>query len=204
MICINNLFRNNICCNFTNYLKEIFSSMLDKIRRFVQSFVLKVKLKQHHREKKISSLNSAKTVGIVCLVDKEINWNTIKTVIKEFQEKKAKVEIMGVFYGNLKPLWFIETLNVTLCSDKELGLMQVPTGIHITEFLAKEFDLLINFSLSDDFAPFYIADLSKAIFKIAIDTEDNRKHFDMLLKLEQANMIDYRNQLVHYLSQINI
>ncbi|MFA7081676.1 MAG: hypothetical protein WC135_03600 [Bacteroidales bacterium] len=178
--------------------------MLDKIRRFVQSFVLKAKLKRHQREKKVSSLNSAKTVGIVCLVDKEINWNIIKTLIKEFQDNKAKIEVMGVFYGNLKPLWFIETLNVTLCTDKELGLSQIPNGMHVDEFLAKEFDLLIDFSIKDDFAPFYLSALSKAKFKIGLDTENNRKHFDLLLKLKETNMNEYKNQLIHYLSKINI
>ena len=111
---------------------------------------------------------------------------------------------MGVFYGNLKPLWFIETLNITLCTDKELGLMQIPTGMHVTEFLSKEFDMLVNFSIKEDFAPFYIAALSKAKFKIAIDTENNRKHFDLLLKLKEVNMKEYRNQIIHYLSKINI
>jgi len=178
--------------------------MLDKIRQFIQSIVFKTKLKQHQREKQISSLNSAKTVGIVCLVDNEINWNNIKTAIKEFQDKGAKVEVMGVFYGNLKPLWFIETLNVTLCSDKELGLMQIPTGMHLDEFLSKEFDLLINFSITEHFAPFYIAALSKAKFKIALDTQINRNHFDLLLKLEKTNMNDFKEQLIHYLSEINI
>jgi hypothetical protein len=111
---------------------------------------------------------------------------------------------MGVFYGNLKPLWFIETLNVTLCSDKELGLMQIPTGMHLDEFLSKEFDLLINFSITEHFAPFYIAALSKAKFKIALDTQINRNHFDLLLKLEKTNMNDFKEQLIHYLSEINI
>ena len=83
----------------------------------------------------MSSMNAARTVGIVCLVDKETNWNEIRKVTKEFHEKGAKVEVMGVFYGNVKPLWYIETLNVTLCTDKELGLSQIPTGMHISEFL---------------------------------------------------------------------
>lgn len=178
--------------------------MLENIRSFVQSFVLKTKLKQHEREKQMSSLDTAKMVGIVCLVDNEGNWNIIKTVIREFQNKGAKVEVMGIFYGNLKPLWYIETLNVTLCTDKELGFFQIPTSTHVSEFLSKSFDLLINFSIKDNFAPFYLAALSKAKFKIGIDTETNRKHFDMLLKLEEINMNEYRDQLVHYLSKINI
>lgn len=178
--------------------------MIDKIRNTIQSLVLKIKLKQHHREREMSSMNVAKTVGVVCLVDKETNWNEIKKVTKEFQEKGAKVEVMGVFYGNVKPLWYIETLNVTLCTDKELGLSQIPTGMHVSEFIEKEFDVLINFLITDDFAPFYIAALSKAKFKIAIDNEKNRNHFDMLLKLEDINMGEYQKQLIHYLSNIKI
>ena len=60
--------------------------MLDKIRHTIQSLVLKIKLKRHTREIAMSSMNAAKTVGVVCLVDKETNWNEIKKVIKEFQE----------------------------------------------------------------------------------------------------------------------
>ena len=178
--------------------------MIENIRSFIQLFVLKTKLKQHDREKEMSSLNSAKTVGIVCLVDLEDNWKIIQDVIKEFQAKGAKVEVMGVFYGNVKPLWFIETLNVTLCTEKELGIFQIPTGMHITEFLSTKFDLLINFSIKDKFAPFYIAALSSAKFKIGLDSEQNRNHFDMLLKLEQTDIKEYKNHLMHYLSQINI
>ena len=172
--------------------------MLDKIRHTIQSLVLKIKLKRHTREIAMSSMNAAKTVGVVCLVDKETNWNEIKKVIKEFQEKGAKVEVMGVFYGNVKPLWYIETLNVTLCTDKELGLTQIPTGMHVREFV------LINFSIKEAFAPFYLAALSKARFKIALDSDKNRNHFDMLLKLEDINMEEYQKQLIHYLSKINI
>lgn len=178
--------------------------MIDRIRNTIQSLVFKIKLKQHHREIEMSSMNAARTVGIVCLVDKETNWNEIRKVTKEFHEKGAKVEVMGVFYGNVKPLWYIETLNVTLCTDKELGLSQIPTGMHISEFLEKEFDVLINFSITDDFAPFYLAALSKAKFKIAIDNEKHRNHFDMLLKLEDINMEEYQKQLIHYLSKIKI
>ena len=178
--------------------------MIENIRSFIQSFVLKTKLKKQDREKVMSSLNSAKTVGIVCLVDLEDNWKIIQDVIKEFQEKGARVGVMGVFYGNVKPLWFIETLNVTLCTEKELGLSQIPTGMHITEFLSTKFDLLIDFSIKDKFAPFYIAALSNAKFKIGLDSEQNRTHFDMLLKLEQTDIKEYKNHLMHYLSQINI
>jgi len=178
--------------------------MIENIRSFIQSFVLKNKLKQHTREKEMSSLNSAKTVGIVCMTDSEDNWKIIQNVIKEFQENGAKVGVMGVFYGNIKPLWYIETLNVTLCTDKELGLFQIPTGMHVNEFLSTQFDLLIDFSLTDKFAPFYLSVLSNAKFKIGIDTEQNRTHFDMLLKLEEPDLKEYKKQLMHYLSKINI
>ncbi len=177
--------------------------MIESIRGLIQLLVLKAKLKQYSRERKISSFDSAKTVGVVCLVDKEENWNEIKRVIKEFQDKGAKVEVMGIFYGNVKPLWFIETLNVTLCSDKELGLSQIPTGVHVNEFLKTPFDLFINFSITDKFAPFYLAVLSKAKFKIAIDNSTNLKYFDMLLKIDKLDMKEYCNQLIHYLSRIN-
>jgi len=178
--------------------------MIEKVRSFIQLFVLKTKLKQHDREKQISSLNSAKTVGIVCLVDLEDNWKIIQNVIKEFQEKGAKVEVMGIFYGNVKPLWFIETLNVTLCTEKELGISQIPSGMHISEFLASKFDLLINFSINEKFAPFYISALSNAKFKIGLDTKQNRNHFDMLLNINDVDIKEYKNCLMHYLSQINI
>ena len=130
--------------------------MIDRIRNTIQSLVFKIKLKQHHREIEMSSMNAARTVGIVCLVDKETNWNEIRKVTKEFHEKGAKVEVMGVFYGNVKPLWYIETLNVTLCTDKELGLSQIPTGMHISEFLEKEFDVLINFSIKYSYSTLWI------------------------------------------------
>lgn len=178
--------------------------MIDRIRDTIQSLVFKIKLRKHNREKQMSSMNAARSVGVVCLVDKEANWNEVKKVIKEFQDRGAKVEVMGVFYGNVKPLWYIETLNVTLCTDRELGLLQIPTGMHLKEFISKEFDVLINFSITDHFAPFYIAALSKAKFKIAIDSDKHRNHFDMLLKLEDVNMEEYQKQLIHYLSKINI
>ena len=73
-----------------------------------------------------------------------------------------------------------------------------------TSEFSNEFDVLINFSITDDFAPFYIAALSSAKFKIGLDSEQNRNHFDMLLKLEQTDIKEYKNHLMHYLSQINI
>lgn len=178
--------------------------MIENIITYLQFIFFRKKVKLAPREKEFTSFYNAKSVGIVCYVDELHEWELIQKIIAEFQANKATVNVFGIYTGKIIPSWCSNTIYVKLFSEKKYKLFPIPSGQYINDFIDTKFDLLINLSLSDKFLPLYISAVSKAKFKIAIESPKNMEHFDMFIKLENPEIEEYVDQLMHYLSKIKI
>ena len=170
------------------------------IKSTLQSLTLKAKVKKNQRFKKVCNMAEAKSVGFVCYFEEEDQWKTIQPAVQTFQNSGAKVMVLGIYPGKVKPLWYVETMNTLMCSLSEFGLTGIPKGQKIDDFLNERFDILINCDLSEHFTTDYLSMLSNAGFRVAADTEKNRKHFDLLIKMEEADLRLFIEQTLFYLS----
>ena len=60
--------------------------------------------------------------------------------------------------------------------------------------------ILINLDLNGTFATNYVSVLSTAYFKVGIENQENRKFFDLLIKMENMDLKIYLEQVMFYLS----
>ncbi|MBS7313533.1 MAG: hypothetical protein SO162_01130 [Candidatus Onthomorpha sp.] len=145
-------------------------------------------------------MSEAKSVGMVCFFEEEQQWKELQKAVQQFQSLGAKVMVLGFYSGKVKPLWYVETMNMVMCSLHEFGLTGIPKGQKTEDFLSERFDILINCDLESHFTTDYVCKLSPSGFKVAIDTEENRKHFDLLIKMEDRNLNLFVEHVLFYLS----
>jgi hypothetical protein len=128
------------------------------------------------------------------------SWKKIQPSVQRLQAMGIKVMVLGIYPGKVKPLWFVETMNTLMCSIHEFGITGIPKGQKIEDFLNEELDILINCDMQEQFTTNYVSMLSPAGFKVAIDTDKTRKHFDLLIKLENPQLGAFIEQTMFYLS----
>lgn len=88
-------------------------------------------------------------------------------------------------------------------SPKDLDFFQRPKSAEIKAFIQKEFDILIDLSLTRYFVLDYICSLSQAHFKVGSYRED-KNEYDLMIHIEQDPSTGYFiEQIKNYVSVIN-
>ncbi|MDR0970944.1 MAG: hypothetical protein LBM25_00990 [Bacteroidales bacterium] len=171
----------------------------------IETLILKHKTKAMVRLKEVPSLSNIKTIGAICVLSSEENWNIVLEILNSFNGTMQGVCLFCISQNKALPLWIDKKQeNIIFCTNKDLSLLRVPKKQLLDNFIKKDFDLLINFDINNAFLPCYVSALSKAKFKIGLDTEENRQYFDLLLNIKEPTFKEYSLQVVSYLSKINI
>jgi hypothetical protein len=73
----------------------------------------------------------------------------------------------------------------------------------VKQFMEKEFDLLFDLTLHDQFPAKYVNNLSKARFKVGKDPQNGKDH-DMMIHIGENQEIPFFiEQIKYYISRIN-
>jgi hypothetical protein len=74
----------------------------------------------------------------------------------------------------------------------------------VKDFIARDFDLLIDLSLQDSLPLRYIAGLSMSLCRVGRFSEKNTDYYDFMIDIPQAATLkEYIRQITHYLTLIN-
>lgn len=173
------------------------------LKESIGNFVLNYKLKRFTRNRGVYNLDTAKTIGVIFNGTNQQTYEIARSFIKYLMAGEIKVEALG-FVNSKEVLDFYSyQTGVSFFSKKNLNWYNKPKNPVIDEFIAKDFDILLDLTIETDFPIKYIVSLSKAKFKVGrliegadyldfmIDISKNKKHIYLV---EQIN---------HYLSLIN-
>ncbi len=177
--------------------------MLEKIINYIEFFILDRRYRTTNRVKEIVGLKNAKSIGLVYYIDDFDSVELINEFILELQNYKIRVNSLGIYSTKLLPTWSQKTINNSLVQKrKHFNVLNINSK-YAVNFIEEDFDILIDFTLKDDFFSTYISALSKARFKLSIESELKRKYFDMLINIKEPALKDFITQLKHYLKIIN-
>lgn len=176
--------------------------MIERIISYIEFFILSQKYKQIFRSKEFVGLLNTKSIGLIYYVDDFETYKHIQSFISELQSSKININCIGVYSTKLIPSWSNKTINNNLFQEKKYYNLNILNSRYINNFIEKDFDILIDLSLSNKFIPIYISALSRAKLKLTLESENKKKYFDMFIKLKEPNIKDYIFQLKHYLSNI--
>jgi len=98
------------------------------------------------------------------------------------------------------PLGFINskvdgiTFRFDFIDLNQLSFAWIPKGEHITKFISKPFDVLINLDTSMHKPLNYIAAASKALFKIG-PAQGDHNHYDLMVEMHEKDVGLYIHQI---------
>ena len=86
---------------------------------------------------------------------------------------------------------------------KDLSKFYKPSGITVKNFSGEDYDILIDLTNETIIPLRYILNWSRAKFKVGLYSKENEPFFDLMIKMEKFNMVDFIDQVNHYLKIIN-
>lgn len=176
-----------------NYLK--------KLRIRIGAFLLKLKLKKTNRTTITCSLSEAKLIGIVFNSDSENDRKTVKELELFFTQSHVQVQVLGYSRFKTNKSNLIGDKNHHYMHPQDFNWFYQPENPAISDFIQRDFDILINLYQDPEFAMEYIVKLSNAGFKAGCAHLDNTMH-DLMIEVgtNKGDSAYLSTHLKHYLS----
>lgn len=156
------------------------------------------------RNKQVINIEDAKSIGVVYFLPEEAVYNTISKFVNKLQTAGKNVKALGYVESKQLTGQFLPKLSYDFLYPAGLGWNLKPTSTAARDFIATEFDILIDLSMIDLLPLNFITGLSKAKFKAGLQSRERSAHLDLMISLKEGDSLDELiKQTDHYLSIIN-
>jgi len=177
--------------------------MFDKIRRKIGKYYYKKERLKSDPAHGMVNLPAAKKVGILYTLEDIPDYDKVSEFVTQLQQDHKEVKALGFVKSKNLIQRFLPKLSYDFFSVKDVTWFYQPVHKTVKDFIDKEFDLLIDLSLSDSFPLKYIAGLSRSVCRVGKFSEDNISYYDLMIDLKPAVTLDeYLLQIKHYLTII--
>jgi hypothetical protein len=152
------------------------------------------------------NIGLARKIAIVYVVEDEAAHNHVRNYVKRIKEELGLSNIMALGYSDQKvmPHYLHAKLNFDAICQKDLNWYRIPQGNTVENFMAEEYEILIDLSLQDRLPIQYIMARSRSRFKVGRWSESNKKILDMMIDMAGSQSLPQLIQQVHhYLLMVN-
>lgn len=177
--------------------------MFSKLKSKVGHSSLSKHLKGLVRSKKVYNLDSARRIGLLFVVNTDTVFEQVLNFVNYLKDKNLDVKVVAYFPGKEIPQQFLLRKNINVFTKKDLNWYLKPLSLFVEEFIAEDFDILIDLSMEENFPMKWIVSLSRAKFKVG-----NLSYYgnpnDLIINVKPGENLDFLiSQLKHYLHLIN-
>ena len=179
--------------------------MMDFIKQMHLKRIIR-DLKATPREKKIDNIDEVKTIGVICRLSDEQNWNILHHFAKVMENQGKHVHIIALLNKD-QQLDFVITHQATqlVRTKTDFNFWGLPNYEIIRPFVEQTYDLLIDTLGEENFFSQYIALRTSASLKVVYATpaEDPSEIFDLIIRGDgQVELKGFFNNVIEYLSMI--
>ncbi len=144
------------------------------------------------RKKQIVSLDNAKSIGILAEITDENSYKQIYSLFTKLQSMEKTVWLMCYVNEKSVPYYCLQQLTADYFCKKNLNWFGKPDFVQMKDFLAKEFDMLIDFNmksyqpnefiLAQTHSKFIIGTIKElqSLYDLYIETEHNNDQIELL------------------------
>lgn len=160
----------------------------------------------HDRKPIVRNLAMARKVAILYVVEDEATHNHVRNYVKRVKEELGISSIMALGYSDQKvlPHYLHARLNFDAICQKDLNWYRIPHGNTVQNFMAEEYEVMIDLTLEDRLPIQYIMAKSRARFKVGRLSESNKRILDMMIDMAGSQSLPQLIQQVHhYLLMVN-
>lgn len=156
------------------------------------------------RDKHICNLSKALDVGVLYYLHDEATYSLVSAFVKRLQEEGKHVKALGYVESKRLTGRFLPRLSYDFLYPSGLSWNFKPVSSHARDFIETKFDILIDLSMEDHLPLMFLSGLSRAAFKVGLDSGPRSDFLDLMIKLpENGKLDDLIKHIHHYLSEIN-
>lgn len=180
----------------------MYIKFLENIKQKVGDYVFKRDLKLNDRIREVHSFHSAKSIGILYDATDLEDMMMVSEFVNELFSQKKEVKALG--YVNLQELTHrhMPMLQFDFFFIKDLNWYYKPQNYIISNFVEKDYDILINLCTSNCVPVKYLLASSRAKFKVG-KFEEELKIYDLMIDVKEQSLESLIKEVKHYLTLIN-
>lgn len=176
---------------------------LKNLRKSFGRYLLRKKSKALKRNVIAHNFSTAKTAGVLFYITDDNSFDYIKEFLNFLKSNNIQVVALGYINSTKTPEELLIRQNINIINKQDLKWNSIPKGEIVDQFINKDLDLLFDLSLKNSFALKYISSLSKASFKISIESNYHNSS-DLMINIKKDESLKYFiEQIKHYLGIIN-
>ena len=179
--------------------------MFDFIKNLHLRHIIK-DLKNAPRDKKIENIEEIKTIGVICRITDEANWNILYHFAKVMEGQGKSVHIIALQQKDHELNFVITHKSTYKCRlGTDFNFWGLPNNDAIEPFVSRQYDLLIDTIGEQNFFSQYIALRTTASLKVvyATPSEDPTEVYDLIIRGDgQVELRGFFNNIIEYLSMI--
>lgn len=160
-----------------------------------------IKENKTERKKQLVSLKQAKSIGILCRITDENSYKSIFSVFSSLQTEGHSVRLVGYIDDKSKPYFCLDQLTADYFCNKDLNWYGKPIMVQVNDFIAMDFDILIDFSNENTEAIKMILNLSSAKF-IAGGNRNHRDFYDLFIDNDNSDDDTLLQEINTYTQQL--
>jgi hypothetical protein len=177
--------------------------MLNYIRRKIGLYYLRKEQPRIDPGHKMVNLPEARHIGVIYTLDGIPDYDKVSQFVTSLQQDHKEVKALGFVKSKALIERFLPKLSYDFFSRRDLTWFYKPIHDTVKDFIARDFDLLINLSVEDTFPLKYISAMSHAFCRVGRYSEENIPYYDLMIDLKPAMTVDdYFIQIRHYLTII--
>lgn len=178
--------------------------MLGKIRSKIGQYYFRKEQQQNGQTRRLTNLRDARRIGIIYPLNNVPDYDRVSEFVSELQRDHKEVKALGFVKNKSLVSRFLPKLSFDFFSKRDINWFYKPVHTQVKDFIEKEFDILIDLSMSDNFPLKYIAGLSNALCRVGKFSEENKDYYDLMIDSTPAMTTDdFLGQVRHYLTIIN-
>jgi hypothetical protein len=177
-------------------------SFFGNIQEYLLASDLKKELARSVRDKKFISFEKSRSIGILYKVGEEKDQIEFSAFVTRLKEEKKEIKALGLIKYKDIPHYCYPKLSYDYVTTRNINWMKKPTGEKVSDFIAKDFDILINFDTTLNPSLNYIAGLSHAKCKVGLFHESNKAIYDLMINTNPD--CPFQELAEHFLTYINM
>lgn len=177
-------------------------SILTDIKHWYGVWILKRSNIERKRKHQVFNLEDAKRITILFDGTLPEDIKLVKKFVSKLSGGKELVSVLGYVNEKDRSFEHMSSLHFDFFSNLELNWYGKPEGMVINNFLAEEYDILIDLSLNKFYPLTFLAVASPSKFKVGRCREDINV-FDLTIdNSKKSDLESLINEIHHYLNLI--
>ncbi|MBL7915776.1 MAG: hypothetical protein JNL49_12090 [Bacteroidia bacterium] len=177
--------------------------MNQKLRTKISDYLLQQDIRKHHRKTAVIPFSNAKNIGILYDATEDKDYELIKNYVRDMRGLSKEVIALGFYNKPELPNTRFMKLGLDFFTRKALNWKMKPNNPIVSNFVNRNFDILICLNLQKSIPLKYISSMTKAQFKIGKYEANSASIFDFMIKVDDpVNLKQLIDQVNHYLNLI--